>query len=68
MPPQLVWQKSSFSTGGEGECVELAATTTDTGHIHLRESDRPHETATTTPGALAGLLRAVRSGALGRES
>ncbi|MCX5090458.1 hypothetical protein OOK36_16415 [Streptomyces sp. NBC_00365] len=31
-------------------------------HIHLRESDRPHEIATTTPHALAGLLNALKSG------
>jgi hypothetical protein len=62
--PQLVWQKSSFSTGGEGECVELAATNPD--RIHLRESDHPHGIATTTPRALAGLLHALKSGNLSR--
>ncbi|WP_155054771.1 DUF397 domain-containing protein [Streptomyces blattellae] len=56
--PQLVWQKSSFSTGGEGECVELAAPSPS--RIHLRESDHPHEIATTTPHALAALLHAVK--------
>ena len=62
--PQLVWQKSSFSTGGEGECVELAAEASD--RIHLRESDHPHEIATTTPHGLANLLRAVKARAVGR--
>lgn len=33
------WQKSSFSSGGEGNCIELAAATPH--RIHLRESDRP---------------------------
>ncbi|MET9520137.1 DUF397 domain-containing protein [Streptomyces sp. NPDC002994] len=56
--PQLTWQKSSFSTGGEGECVELA--TGATGHIHLRESDRPMEITTATPTALAALLNAIK--------
>ncbi|MFE9643593.1 DUF397 domain-containing protein [Streptomyces sp. NPDC006365] len=42
---------ASFSGGGEGECVELAATTPD--RIHLRESDHPHKIATTTPHPLA---------------
>jgi len=58
--PHLVWQKSSFSTGGEGECVELAAATTGP-HIHLRESDHPHHIATLTPHTLAALLHAVKS-------
>jgi hypothetical protein len=63
--PELVWQKSSFSTGGEGECVELAAASTPY-RIHLRESDQPHGIATTTPRALAGLLLALKSGDLSR--
>lgn len=62
--PQLTWQKSSFSTGGEGNCVQLAASTPS--HIHLRESDRPHEIATTTSRALANLLHAVKTGHLSR--
>ncbi|MGV9882625.1 DUF397 domain-containing protein [Streptomyces sp. NPDC003006] len=53
------WQKSSFSTGGEGECVELASG--PTGHIHVRESDRPDEIATVASGALYGLLRALKA-------
>jgi hypothetical protein len=62
--PQLAWQKSSFSTGGEGNCVELAAHTPH--RIHLRESDQPHEITTTTAHALAGLLHAVKAGVLSR--
>lgn len=56
--PQLAWQKSTFSTGDQGECIELS--TDPTGRIHLRESDRPTEIATTSPTALAGLLAALR--------
>ncbi|WP_245607815.1 DUF397 domain-containing protein [Streptomyces hokutonensis] len=56
----LVWQKSSCSTGGEGECVELAAATPGP-HIHLRESDHPHRIATLAPHTLAALLHAVKS-------
>jgi hypothetical protein len=58
--PQLAWQKSSFSTGGEGNCVELAAAATGT-HIHLRESDHPQDIATFPPHALAGLLHTVKA-------
>ncbi|MER5381662.1 DUF397 domain-containing protein [Streptomyces sp. NBC_00647] len=61
--PRLIWQKSSFSTGGEGNCVELAAAVS--GHIHLRESDRPCDIATSTPHALAGLLHLLKDGSWG---
>ncbi|MET7679243.1 DUF397 domain-containing protein [Streptomyces sp. NPDC005423] len=56
------WQKSSFSGGGEGNaCVELAATPAT---LHLRESDTPATTLTTTAPALAHLLQAIRTGGL----
>lgn len=58
--PQLAWQKSSFSSGGEGNCVELAAAAS--GRIHLRESDHPHEITTTTRGALSALLTTLKEG------
>ncbi|MFE7115094.1 DUF397 domain-containing protein [Streptomyces sp. NPDC057654] len=54
------WQKSSFSGGGEEEnCVEVGISV---GRIHLRESDNPGVAVTTTPLALAGLLRLLREG------
>ncbi|MFC4500526.1 MULTISPECIES: DUF397 domain-containing protein [Streptomyces] len=56
------WQKSSFSSGGEGNCVELTASAPT--HLHLRESDRPDEIATATPRALAHFLRALKSDSL----
>lgn len=59
---QPTWQKSSFSTGGEGECVELASGLT--GQVHLRESDRPAQVATATPVALEQLFAAIRRGGL----
>ncbi|GHE27411.1 DUF397 domain-containing protein [Streptomyces capitiformicae] len=62
--PQLTWQKSSFSGGGEGSCVELAAATATL--IHLRESDRPYEITTVAPQALACLLHMVKAGTLKR--
>jgi hypothetical protein len=55
---QLVWQKSSFSTGDQGECVELA--TDSTGTVHLRESDNPDHITTTSPSALAALLTTLK--------
>ncbi|MEV5487992.1 DUF397 domain-containing protein [Streptomyces bobili] len=58
----LHWQKSTFSGGGEGNtCVELAASPT---HIHLRESDTPTTSLTTTPAALAQLLKGIQTAAL----
>ncbi|MFF3405839.1 DUF397 domain-containing protein [Streptomyces sp. NPDC002742] len=63
--PRLSWQKSSFSGGGEGECVELTATAT--GHIRLRESDLPGDIATSTPRALANLLLVLKSDSWGPD-
>ncbi|WP_392967115.1 DUF397 domain-containing protein [Streptomyces sp. LN245] len=60
---RLTWQKSSFSTGGEGNCVELAATAT--GRVHLRESDRPGDVATSTPLALASLFLVLKDDSWG---
>ncbi|MEV6586537.1 DUF397 domain-containing protein [Streptomyces acidicola] len=62
--PQRTWQKSSFSGGGEGSCVELAATAPD--RIQLRESDHPHEITTATPHALSNLLHTLKAGGLSR--
>ncbi|MCP3819555.1 DUF397 domain-containing protein [Streptomyces sp. A3M-1-3] len=59
---QLDWQKSSFSGGGDGECVELAAGSRT--RVHLRESDRPAQVAITTPTALSALLTAIKTGGL----
>ncbi|MDX2526747.1 DUF397 domain-containing protein [Streptomyces europaeiscabiei] len=61
---QLGWQKSSFSSGGEGNCIELAAATPP--RIHLRESARPSEITTAAPRALAHLLHTVKGGTLSR--
>ncbi|WP_327354183.1 DUF397 domain-containing protein [Streptomyces sp. NBC_01304] len=52
------WQKSSFSGGGDGNaCLELATTHAT---IHLRESDTPKSSLTTTPESLAQLLRSLK--------
>jgi hypothetical protein len=51
----LDWQKSSFSGGAEGDCVNVAAT--PDGTLHLRESDDPTTVLSATPGQLAALLQ-----------
>ena len=62
MSPNLHWQKSSFSGGGDDEdCVELAATATS---LHLRESDHPVTLLTPAPTALRALLTTLKSGRL----
>ncbi|MFE0137127.1 DUF397 domain-containing protein [Streptomyces sp. NPDC059037] len=59
---QLAWQKSSFSTGDSGECVELAINAA--GDVYFRESDQPAQIATTNPAALRVLLRGIKTGDL----
>ncbi|MEU3464918.1 DUF397 domain-containing protein [Streptomyces sp. NPDC006733] len=59
---QLEWRKSTFSTGEQGECVEVAAGAD--GYVHVRESDDPRSVVTTTPRALRALLLAAKAGAL----
>ncbi|MFG2498708.1 DUF397 domain-containing protein [Streptomyces sp. NPDC048441] len=56
----LDWQKSSYS-GDQANCVYVAATR-EAGTIHLRESDTPETTLTTTPTALAALIRTLTRG------
>lgn len=52
------WQESPFSGGAEGnECVEVAATP---GGIHLRESDNPARSLSTSPEGLRSLLGHIR--------
>ncbi|KIZ19095.1 DUF397 domain-containing protein [Streptomyces natalensis] len=59
---QLAWRKSSFSTAGQTECVELA--TDPDGNVHLRESDQPGDILTMSPGRLRALLDCVKGGRL----
>ncbi|MDC0770499.1 DUF397 domain-containing protein [Streptomyces sp. HD] len=64
MTEALHWQKSSFSGGGDGDtCVEVAVAATPT-TLHLRESDDPATTLTTTRTPLTHLLQAIRTGTL----
>ncbi|MFJ5305755.1 DUF397 domain-containing protein [Streptomyces sp. NPDC088350] len=53
----LTWQKSSFS-GDQANCLHLAASR-PTGPLHLCESDTPDTILTTTPTALAALIRTL---------
>ncbi|MET7349159.1 DUF397 domain-containing protein [Streptomyces mirabilis] len=55
---ELEWQKSSFSGGPEGNCVNVA--TAPDGTIRLRESDEPRTVLATTPEGLAALLEHLR--------
>jgi hypothetical protein len=53
------WQKSTYSGGPNGNCVEVAAD--PAGTIHLRESDTPATVATTTAPALRALLATIKA-------
>ncbi|MGW5866385.1 DUF397 domain-containing protein [Streptomyces sp. NPDC055239] len=59
---ELHWQKSSFSEAAGANCVYVAAThaTEPPKTIHLRESDAPETALTTTPAALAALIRTLK--------
>lgn len=50
----IQWQKSSFSTDSQGDCIELA--NPEGGGILLRESDTPGTAIATSPAALRALL------------
>ncbi|MFF0028239.1 DUF397 domain-containing protein [Streptomyces avermitilis] len=59
MAAVTVWQKSSFSEGGDApNCLEVAATQEA---LRLRESDEPGTVVTTTATGLAALIRHIRS-------
>jgi hypothetical protein len=56
----LLWQKSSFSSGDVNQdCLEVALGPGGHG-VRLRESDDPATVLTSTPVRLAALLRCVR--------
>jgi hypothetical protein len=58
--PELYWQKSTFSSGPQGECLNVAVT--PDGAICLRESDAPRTVLTATRYGLAALLAGIKSG------
>ncbi|MEU0076142.1 DUF397 domain-containing protein [Streptomyces sp. NPDC006332] len=52
---ESAWFKSSYSSGGGGECVEVAAAVTG---IHIRDSKvRSGPVLTVAPDTWAGLVR-----------
>ncbi|WP_206503903.1 DUF397 domain-containing protein [Streptomyces chrestomyceticus] len=55
--PCLTWQKSSYSNEGVN-CVYVAAA--PDGILHLRESDAPAVTLSTTREGLAGFVAALK--------
>ncbi|WP_079106271.1 DUF397 domain-containing protein [Streptomyces hygroscopicus] len=55
------WQKSSYSAQGNA-CLYVSAP--DNATIRLRESDEPDTILTTTPTALAALIRSAKAGRL----
>ncbi|MEU9115766.1 DUF397 domain-containing protein [Streptomyces sp. NPDC048483] len=58
MTQGTVWQKSSFSGGGDSsDCVELAAVN---GSILLRENDTPSRMLSATPDEIAAFVRHVQ--------
>lgn len=57
---ERIWRKSSFSTGPQSECVEVA--TGPDGLVHFRESDDPRVTAATTRAIWATFLTAAKAG------
>jgi hypothetical protein len=57
---QLVWRKSSFSGGGNGDCIEIA--TGPDGLIHIRESDAPDVVAVTTSAKWGAFVKGIRAG------
>ncbi|MFF3730056.1 DUF397 domain-containing protein [Streptomyces sp. NPDC002476] len=65
MTKGIVWQKSSFSGGGDSSnCVELAAAD---GLIRLRESDDPGTELAISPAQLDRLLGGVKGDQFGEK-
>ncbi|WP_266388516.1 DUF397 domain-containing protein [Streptomyces canus] len=60
MPTRDIWQKSSYSGGGEGNaCVEIATHPT---HIAVRDSKTPtRATLTFQPSAFSTFLETLKS-------
>ncbi|MEU5023350.1 DUF397 domain-containing protein [Streptomyces milbemycinicus] len=61
---ERIWRKSSFSTGPQSECVEVAAG--PNGLVHFRESDDPRITVATTRVIWATFIAAAKAGGFDR--
>lgn len=62
--PGVGWHKSSFSGGGNGNCVEVA--TLAAGWVAVRDSkDRSGPALVFTPGEWSAFLDGVRAGEFG---
>ncbi|MER8002658.1 DUF397 domain-containing protein [Streptomyces sp. NPDC095613] len=63
---ELAWFKSSYSSGGSGDCVEVALSihaTGRTGTVHVRDSKVPQgPRLVLAPGAWAGFLSDMPQG------
>ncbi|MFE0689233.1 DUF397 domain-containing protein [Streptomyces xiamenensis] len=59
----IPWQKSSYSTQGDNDCIELGRYS---GALLLRESDHPDVVSATGPLRVQALLLAVKHGTFGR--
>ncbi len=64
MSVSIIWQKSSFSGGSDGNnCVEVGIPAgISAPAIHLRESEVPDTVVITTPAHLAALISRVKTG------
>ncbi|MFJ3086026.1 DUF397 domain-containing protein [Streptomyces sp. NPDC086838] len=57
--PEAAWFKSSYSSGGGGECVEVAAAAA---RVHIRDSKQTSgPVLTVAPAAWAGFVGLVTS-------
>lgn len=57
---EIHWQKSSFSSGGDGsQCIELAAVE---GAVLMRESDEPGTVVTTSRDKLRAFILGAKAG------
>lgn len=62
--PEIRWQKSSYSTEAEANCVELARLADS---VLVRESEAPDAVISTSTASLRALLRAVKADARGDD-
>ncbi len=60
MATSIIWQRSSYSAGSDGNtCVEVG---TSADRIHLRESAMPNAVVTTNRSHLSVFIRRIKAG------